>query len=95
MIRFVAHGETGLGFRGRVRALTTVEQSELVHRSTHCGGFVEMYGGAITMMKMVADANESKFYDCIWLINPPNSYIHLKTHLMARVDVLEGLGECK
>lgn len=60
---------------------------------TDCGGLVESFGGAITMMKMVrANETQSKslsLYDCIWLIRPPSSYMHLKTHLMLRVETFE------
>lgn len=58
---------------------------------TDCGGFVENIGGAITMMRMLSE-NEStatKTYDCVWVIKPPNSYLHLKTHLSLRVDSFE------
>lgn len=58
---------------------------------TDCGGFVENIGGAITMMRMLSEntSTVTKTYDCVWVIKPPNSYLHLKTHLSLRVDSFE------
>lgn len=31
-------------------------------------------------------------FDCIWLLKPPNTYAHLKTHLSLRIDTFEKMG---
>ncbi|XP_062540413.1 uncharacterized protein LOC134208662 [Armigeres subalbatus] len=87
IIRFYANGGSGLGYRARVSFLT-VESAEnpLMLPETSCGGVVENVGGAITMMEMVHGVDEGRIFDCIWLIKPPNTYAHLKTHLSLRVD---------
>lgn len=91
-VRFYANGDTGLGYRGRVRYLTATERNHTATRYTHCGGSVETFGGVITMMNMVAKDSEPKLYDCIWLIKPPNSYMHLKSHLLLRINTFEKMG---
>lgn len=58
---------------------------------TDCGGIVESLGGAITMMKMIDNATEVRYYDCIWIIKPPNSYMLMKTHISLRVDSFHGM----
>lgn len=90
IIRFYANGGSGLGYRARVSFLT-VESAEnpLMLPDTNCGGVVENVGGAITMMEMVQGTDEGRIFDCIWLVKPPNTYAHLKTHLSLRVDTFE------
>ncbi|XP_052870346.1 uncharacterized protein LOC128275769 isoform X1 [Anopheles cruzii] len=93
IIRFYANGGSALGYRGQVSFLNVASSTDRsLHPNTNCGGVVENIGGAITMMKMVRAANESQIYDCVWLVKPPNTYSHLKTHLSLRVDTLEKLG---
>uniref|UniRef100_A0A182STF9 CUB domain-containing protein n=1 Tax=Anopheles maculatus TaxID=74869 RepID=A0A182STF9_9DIPT len=93
IIRFYANGGSGLGYRALVSFLHVVSASDVaLHPNTNCGGVVENIGGAITMMKMLDNANESRVYDCVWLIKPPNTYAHLKTHLSLKVDTFEKLG---
>lgn len=90
IVRFFANGGTGLGYKGEVRYLTDEAAVDPALRPiTDCGGMVDTYGGAITMMKMVVNETEPKLFDCIWLIRPPSSYMHLKTHLMLRVETFE------
>lgn len=90
LIRFMANGGTGLGFKAEIRYLTEdVALDPALRPVTDCGGLVETYGGAITMMKMVVNETEPKLFDCVWLIRPPSSYMHLKTHLMIRVETFE------
>lgn len=88
-IRFHGNGGTGAGYRATIRYLTeNVTTDESVN--THCGGLVEFFGGAITMMNMT---NSSALaYDCIWIVKPPNNYLHLKTHLLVRIDTFENMG---
>lgn len=87
--RFHASGGTGLGYRANIRYLSHSQKNQTTN--THCGGLVSTYGGAITMMNMTNSS--SKAFDCIWLIKPPNSYLHLKTHLLVRLDTFENMGE--
>ncbi|XP_035793857.1 uncharacterized protein LOC118467456 isoform X2 [Anopheles albimanus] len=93
IIRFYANGGSALGYRALVSFLSVASSTDRsLHPNTNCGGVVENIGGAITMMKMVNGANDSRIYDCVWLIKPPNTYAHLKTHLSLRVDTVEKLG---
>lgn len=92
MMRFSANGGTGLGYRSKIRYLTQQQANEMASHFTNCGGFVESLGGAITMMNMIANGTQSKHFDCIWLIKPPNSYMHLKTHLLLGVDAFDNMG---
>ncbi|XP_049295942.1 uncharacterized protein LOC125770421 isoform X2 [Anopheles funestus] len=93
IIRFYANGGSGLGYRALVSFLHVASSSdESLHPNTNCGGVVENIGGAITMMKMLGNANDTRIYDCVWLLKPPNTYAHLKTHLSLKVDTFEKLG---
>uniref|UniRef100_A0A182M0J4 CUB domain-containing protein n=1 Tax=Anopheles culicifacies TaxID=139723 RepID=A0A182M0J4_9DIPT len=93
IIRFYANGGSGLGYRALVSFLHVASASDVtLHPNTNCGGVVENIGGAITMMKMLNNANETRIYDCVWLLKPPNTYAHLKTHLSLKVDTFEKLG---
>ncbi|XP_063700483.1 uncharacterized protein LOC134830827 [Culicoides brevitarsis] len=90
LLRFYANGGTGLGYRAAVKFINEDLLNETaLHPITDCGGLVDTFGGAITMMKMLQNETEPKLYDCIWLIRPPNTYMHLKTHLMLKVDAFE------
>ncbi|XP_058836488.1 uncharacterized protein LOC131693035 isoform X2 [Topomyia yanbarensis] len=93
IVRFFANGGSGLGYRAKVSFLTEESASEpSVLPDTNCGGMVENIGGAITMMNMVPSDNDSKIFDCIWLVKPPNTYAHLKTHLSLKINTLEKIG---
>lgn len=91
MIRILFYGNdgTGAGYRATINYSTENITNEIT--STHCGGLVESYGGAITMMNMTNSSASA--FDCIWLIKPPNSYLHLKTHLLVRIDTFENMGK--
>lgn len=81
-----------MGYKAKVTFTTVYSASDPSLRPiTDCGGFVENIGGAITMMKMLSEnlTDVTKTYDCVWVIKPPNSYLHLKTHLSLRVDSFE------
>lgn len=44
------------------------------------------------MMNMVEDSNESSsevLFDCIWIIRPPQGYVHMKSHISLRVDTFD------
>ncbi|XP_055317756.1 uncharacterized protein LOC129576557 isoform X2 [Sitodiplosis mosellana] len=86
-IHFNGNGGTGAGYRAAIRYLTPNVTEETVN--THCGGLVETFGGAITMMNMTNSS--AMAYDCIWLIKPSNNYLHLKTHLLVRIDTFENM----
>lgn len=47
-------------------------------------------GGTITMMNMVKTG--TKYYDCVWLIKPTGGFLHLKSHLYAKIVAFEGFG---
>lgn len=88
-ILFRGNGGNGVGYRAEIRYLSQHFTDNMT--STHCGGLVESFGGAITMMNMTNSS--AKSFDCIWLIKPPNSYLHLKTHLLVRIDTFENMGK--
>lgn len=87
-IRFQGNGGTGAGYRATIRYLNENDTDEIVN--THCGGLIEYYGGMVTMMNMTNSSGLA--YDCIWLVKPPNNYLHLKTHLLVRIDTFENMG---
>lgn len=89
-IRFNGNGGTGTGYRAIIRYLSQNATEEVVV-NTHCGGLVDTFGGAITMMNMTNSS--ATIYDCIWLIKPQNNYLHLKTHLLVRIDTFENMGK--
>lgn len=94
MVRFYANGATDAGYRGQVSFLTIeqAKQPELKAR-IGCGGLVETIGGAITMMDMVSsninDTESEAIFDCIWIIRPSPSYMHMKTHISLKVETFE------
>ncbi|XP_058462956.1 uncharacterized protein LOC131437553 isoform X2 [Malaya genurostris] len=93
IVRFFANGGSGLGYRAKVSFLT--EESAMdpsVLPDTNCGGTVENIGGAITMMNMLPSNNETRIFDCVWLLKPPNTYAHLKTHLSLKINTFEKMG---
>lgn len=88
-IRFYANGGTGLGYKANIRYLSQTDIDDTIN--THCGGLVETFGGAITMMNMTDSLDDTKVFDCIWLIKPPNSYLHVKTHLLVRINTFKDM----
>lgn len=89
LVKFHASGGTGYGYRANINYLSQMQANQSTN--THCGGLVSSFGGVITMMNMTATA--TKTFDCVWLIKPPNSYLHVKTHLLARIDTFENMGK--
>lgn len=87
--KFHANGGTGFGYSAGITYLSQVQVNQSTN--THCGGLVGSFGGAITMMNMTNST--AKLFDCIWLIKPPNSYLHVKTHLLVRINTFENMGE--
>lgn len=88
-ILFFANDGTGTGYSATINYSMKNATNEAT--STHCGGMVESYGGAITMMNMTNSSAAA--FDCIWLVKPSNSYLHLKTHLLVRIDTFENMGK--
>lgn len=89
IVRFFANGGTNLGYKATLSFLTVAaSKNPSLKPITDCGGPLENIGGAITMMNMLIDDSSSpaKLFDCIWIVKPPSSYMHLKTHLSLRVD---------
>ncbi|CAO1345668.1 unnamed protein product [Diamesa serratosioi] len=95
MIRFHANGSTDIGYKAKVTFLTTTAaMSNDLSPITNCGGMVQSVGGAITMMNMldIKNATSSEIYfDCIWIVRPPQGYLHLKSHLSLKVESFENM----
>lgn len=94
-IQFYANGGTGIGYKALIDFVSAENVSAPKNNpATDCGGFVQTLGGAITMMNMIeenSDENVLRNYDCFWVIKPPNTYLHLKTHLAIRVELFENM----
>lgn len=92
MVRFYASGGSDIGYRANVSYLT-LEQSKdpEVKANIGCGGLVDSVGGAITMMNMITNDNETntEVFDCIWIVRPPQGYMHMKTHISLKIEVFE------
>lgn len=89
-IRFYANGGTNLGFKAIYHYfIGDVDNSKIIP-SVDCGGYVSNLGGVITMMNMIS--NSTKLYDCFWILKPPDSYFHQKTHLYLKVAQFSNLG---
>jgi hypothetical protein len=88
-MRFSANGASDLGFKAKVNFINEDEANDVdIKPQTNCGGTVESIGGAITMMNMLKDMNDTTpiLYDCVWIIRPPKAYIQMKTHLSIQVE---------
>ncbi|XP_055388255.1 uncharacterized protein LOC129616647 isoform X3 [Condylostylus longicornis] len=92
LLQFRGNGVTGVGFRAAISFISDIEYNDkLILPNTDCGGMVEGLGGAITMMNMIENETEIKYYDCIWIIKPANNYMMMKTHISVRVDTFIGM----
>ena len=93
LIRFYANGSTDIGYKAKVTFLTSAAaMSSELSPITNCGGMVQSVGGAITMMNMLDIKNSTSseiFFDCIWIVRPPQGYLHLKSHLSLKVESFE------
>ncbi|KAL0131148.1 hypothetical protein PUN28_002605 [Cardiocondyla obscurior] len=83
LIRFYANGGTGLGYKAFYSFVIGHTYDKSIQPITDCGGYVENLGGTITMMNMVGRG--VKIYDCVWLIRPPKTFLHMKTHMYLKV----------
>lgn len=107
VVRFYANGASNLGFKASY-GFTLGNLDDLVMRSNtgksfpptgqrnhqfslDCGGQVNNLGGGITMMNMTVEG--PKFYDCLWIIQIPSSFLHRKTHLYVKVVKFSDFGE--
>lgn len=91
VIRFYANGGTNIGFKLMYTYLLGDQNNTASKTNTDCGGLVDNLGGAITMMEMTGE--EEKKYNCFWLIKPPQGYMHIKTHLYAKVTKFQDFGK--
>lgn len=90
-VKFQANDEyPSTGFQAKYTFVSYPEKYWINRPSTDCGGFVEDYGGAITMMNMVP-SNTLRAFDCIWLIRPRNSHVP-DTQVSIRVAQFEEMG---
>ena len=63
---------------------------------TDCGGFVDNYGGTITMSNMSLAGQPTRLFDCIWLIKPMMpDFVAIRTHLYLRLEHFSPLGTRK
>lgn len=83
MVRFYANGAYNFGYKAQYSFILGALNTNLLKSDINCGGKVNNLGGGITMMDMVKEG--SKQFDCVWLIKPPETYFHLKTHLYVKV----------
>ncbi|KAG8179595.1 hypothetical protein JTE90_001836 [Oedothorax gibbosus] len=90
-VKFQANDEyPSTGFQAKYTFVSYPEKYWINRPSTDCGGFVDDYGGAITMMNMVP-SNNLRAFDCIWLIRPRNSHVP-DTQVSIRVAQFEEMG---
>ncbi|GFT28970.1 uncharacterized protein NPIL_241821 [Nephila pilipes] len=90
-VKFQANDEyPSTGFQAKYTFVGYLEKYWINRPSTDCGGFVEDFGGAITMMNMVP-SNTLRAFDCIWLIRPRNSHVP-ETQVAIRVAQFEEMG---
>ncbi|CAD7083254.1 unnamed protein product [Hermetia illucens] len=92
LMQFRGNGVTGVGYRAEISFISEKQLNEKdLIPYTDCGGMVGSFGGAITMMNMLENASSVRYYDCIWIIKPGNSYMLMKTHISLRVDAFHGM----
>uniref|UniRef100_A0A1A9WRA4 CUB domain-containing protein n=1 Tax=Glossina brevipalpis TaxID=37001 RepID=A0A1A9WRA4_9MUSC len=92
LLQFRGNGNTGAGFRAEVTFISVKQLKEdRLLPYTDCGGMVSGPGGAITMMNMIENSTDVRFFDCIWIIKPGNNYMMMKTHISLRVQEFHGM----
>lgn len=90
-LKFRANDEhSSSGFKAQYTFVNYPEKYWFNKPLTDCGGYVDDFGGAITMMNMVNGKREHIF-DCIWLIHPRSSNTY-ETHIAIRVAQFEDMG---
>lgn len=91
VVRFRANDEyPNPGFRAKYTFVNYPEKYWFNKPSTDCGGAVEDFGGAITMMNM-ASPGATRNFDCIWLVRPSSTYA-FESHVSVRVAQFEEMG---
>lgn len=90
-IRFYANGAFNYGFKASYSFLLGNLNDMTFKPDIGCGGYVNNLGGGITMMKMVQEG--TKYFDCVWIITPPSTTLHLKTHLYVKVVTFNDFGK--
>ncbi|XP_056637208.1 uncharacterized protein LOC130445542 [Diorhabda sublineata] len=84
VVRFYANGGSNLGFKATYSFILGNLQDSAFKPHIGCGGYVNNLGGGITMMDMVVEG--TTYFDCVWIVKPPESFRHRKTHLYVKVD---------
>ncbi|CAH0555023.1 unnamed protein product [Brassicogethes aeneus] len=84
-VRFYANGAFDYGFKATYNFLLGNLNDMTFKPDIGCGGNVNNLGGGITMMNMLEEG--TKYYDCVWIITPPATSFHLKTHLYVKVII--------
>ncbi|XP_074028468.1 CUB and LDLa domain isoform X4 [Leptinotarsa decemlineata] len=82
-IRFYANGASDFGFKATYSFILGTLDDLVFKPIIGCGGNVNNLGGGITMMNMLESG--TKLFDCVWIIKPPESLLHRKTHLYVKV----------
>ncbi|KAG5892626.1 hypothetical protein JTB14_019715 [Gonioctena quinquepunctata] len=82
-MRFYANGASDFGFKASYSFILGNLDDFVFKPNIGCGGNVNNLGGGITMMNMVEEG--TKLFDCVWIIKPPDSLLHRKTHLYVKV----------
>ncbi|XP_022906058.2 uncharacterized protein [Onthophagus taurus] len=86
VVRFYANGGTNVGYKF-IYTFLNGESNGTLATNTNCGGLVDNLGGGITMNDMVETG--IKKFDCIWILKPPQGYLHQKTHLFIKITNFE------
>ncbi|CAG9831123.1 unnamed protein product [Diabrotica balteata] len=83
VVRFYANGASHLGFKASYSFILGNIEDSAFKPHIGCGGNVNNLGGGITMMNMVTEG--TTLFDCVWIVKPPESLRHRKTHLYVKV----------
>ncbi|XP_072381860.1 uncharacterized protein Culd [Diabrotica undecimpunctata] len=83
VVRFYANGASHLGFKASYSFILGNIEDSAFKPHIGCGGNVNNLGGGITMMNMVNEG--TTLFDCVWIVKPPESLRHRKTHLYVKV----------
>lgn len=89
MVRFYAGGGSAQGYKALYSFHDISENISLPF--TNCGGLVEDIGGAITMMDMVQNQENTIEYDCVWIVK--SLTVYYKSHLFLEVADLTKMGK--
>lgn len=74
-----------------MQSVTSILKKACLHNFLQdCGGLADNLGGAITMIE-IAEEN-TKFYDCVWIVQPQQTYANWKTHIYLSVASFSNFG---